>query len=700
MAKVVDVSLARRLRQAIEHRPMSQTDVAKQLGLSGAAVSQWLSGAKQPNRENIKSISELLGVDPQWLEYGSGTGPQTDPENDRAEYQADTCWRMRTAPVDGGRDYGNSIIETFDPDLVTMVREGIQNTLDQVYDSAARVVFRVIRLRGNDLRKYLKALKWNDLKVHLDAASQVRQRHGRLLKAALEEFDRAEELVLLVYEESGTTGLIGEEYGEGNYAALTRNNLDSTKNRATAGGLYGLGKGTWWRTSQYFMVLFNSDLYEPTAEGKQDTRIIGRCEFPWHEHGGSAPCAGPGWFGRKRLKDGVEVAESFWGNATLADDLYIGRHPDIGPGTTICVVGFHDPSSEEVKDPRALANDIETAVSDYFWPAIAEKRLEVRIETWDGKTLRTQVQVDVGSRQPALVEALVKLRAQDVQDRLRCSGDVVRRDVTLSVPRRTAGDSSHAQFTHKAILVVRRATEEDENKWLGHLALFRGPRMVVEYQSLRNMFSGAVPFHSALLCGEALSDKPDAQDARADRFLRTAEPPSHTKWIMTPDLKADYARGSKSAIDEMLKAASREVAELVRPPADNLDDGPIALKELLNIGVDPPPPPDRPRVFRPTATLDTNGRWVVDARIRVRPDDQTCWKVLPVVVFDVETGGGQPVDWAELEALNGCSLEEGKLLIPAGINEARFRGITDPDSHPIAATESCIRIELRRVERS
>ncbi len=697
MTKVNDQGIPRRLRQALDARGFSQAELARLAETSTGAVSQWLSGAKQPSRDNIRALAQHLDIDPQWLEYGSGSGPQPNEAKERENYERSIGWRMRPAPVDGGRDYGNPIVDTFPPDLQTMVREAIQNVLDQAIDTRARVVFRVIRLRGKELKSFLKSIAWEELRNHLNPASTVHQRHGRLLKSALEEFDETKELLLLVVEDSGTTGLIGEEYGEGNFTALTRNNLDSSKNTATAGGAFGLGKGTWWRDSRFFVVLFNSDLSEPTTDGRQDARIIARCELPWHSHGSAeVVCAGPGWFGSVSVRSGIEVAESHWNNRTLARDLYLDREVEVGPGTTIGVLGFYDPSSDEPKDPRDLADDIELAVGDYFWPAIADNKLEVRVETWEGRNRKTQIQVDVSSRQMQLVDALTKFRAQNLSTALSTASDVVRREITLAVPARIASDNPHSTFEHKAILLVRRAEEDEGNKWVNHVATFRGPRMVVEYLNLRNLFSGAVPFHAVLLCGEALG-KGDSQETKADRFLRTAEPPSHNRWSMTTDLKSDYARGSKKSIDSMFNSVRREIGELVRAPSNSLEDGPNALKELLKIG-DEPPPPDRPRIYRPSASLDAEGRWVVDARIRVLPDGETGWKLRPVVVFAMETGGGVPVDWLELEALSDCTLSEGRLVMLAGTNEARFRGVTDHRSHPIAAAESAIQVELRQIE--
>src|SRR5437773_7634800 len=138
MATTGEQALGRRLREVMQMREMSQADVAKRLSTSAAAVSQWLSGTKQPSRENIRTLATLLTVDPQWLEYGAGAGPARDESKERAEYKRHSGWRTRPAPVDGGRDFGNPIVETLAPDLSTLTREALQNILDQLIDTTAR----------------------------------------------------------------------------------------------------------------------------------------------------------------------------------------------------------------------------------------------------------------------------------------------------------------------------------------------------------------------------------------------------------------------------------------------------------------------------------------------------------------------------------------------------------------------------------
>ena len=107
------------------------------------------------------------------------------------------------------------------------MRESLQNSLDERLESSVEVVYRLVRLTGPSLDRFLDALKWDELEAHISAATESTQKLGRALKTGLERLQQERELILLEVEDRGARGLIGEEWGEGNFAALTRNNLDS-----------------------------------------------------------------------------------------------------------------------------------------------------------------------------------------------------------------------------------------------------------------------------------------------------------------------------------------------------------------------------------------------------------------------------------------------------------------------------------------
>lgn len=697
MAEDQDVSTRLKLRMA--QLGISQTQLAASLDVSAATVSQWLAAKKSPSKDNLEQAAAALLCAPEWLAYGAGDAPAVDMEAQRAEYEGRTGWRFRNAPPDGGRDYGNANVWAFDPSISTMVRDVLQNCRDAELSPGAPVgvTFRIIRLRGSQLDAFKKAVRWEEVIRHLKASAKIDQRLGRLIRHHLKRMETRDELLLLVVHDRATIGLLGDEFGKGNFAALCRNNLDSDKQSGSAGGAFGLGKAVLWRVSRFATVLFGSNLSAPVREQQQFARVFGRCDLPWHETAENnivRQFAGPGWFGAiDEEQPGNERAVSYWNNDALLHDLKLERN-DHASGTSIAVLGFHDPSEEqEEDDPAGLAEKIEEAVADWFWPDLSDGRLSVRVEVWDGAKLETGTDVSAAKHRPEFVEAYRKWKNDQTVEQLAKEGDVVACKVKLQVPPR-ATEPKHPASEHDAIVLIRRAGDGDSDR-LNQLAMFRGVRMVVQYKPLKGICIGALPFHAVLLCGEAVGA--EAADKMADRFLRTSEPPAHHDWGPTPDLQTEYKRGGVTAIREMIERAKAAIRAAVRPSVEDRSDGPRSLKELLKIG-DVPTPKDKPRIVRPKVEMGTDGSWKVTASVRVRrgPDS---WRVEPAVAFRQETGVGRPVSWRKLVALTNCVVSDGRLLISPNTDEARFTGETDPDTHPVDAAECCVTLDLRRAQR-
>lgn len=67
-----------RIRTLRESRKLSQEDMAKIIGISGAAVSQWESGATKGIRpENFLRFCAYFSVDPFWVVFGAEGDPQS-----------------------------------------------------------------------------------------------------------------------------------------------------------------------------------------------------------------------------------------------------------------------------------------------------------------------------------------------------------------------------------------------------------------------------------------------------------------------------------------------------------------------------------------------------------------------------------------------------------------------------------------------
>lgn len=60
-------TLARRLRQAVDHAGLTQAELSRISGIDKASISLYLGGKYQPKAEKLHLLAAALGVTPQWL---------------------------------------------------------------------------------------------------------------------------------------------------------------------------------------------------------------------------------------------------------------------------------------------------------------------------------------------------------------------------------------------------------------------------------------------------------------------------------------------------------------------------------------------------------------------------------------------------------------------------------------------------------
>jgi hypothetical protein len=124
----------------------------------------------------------------------------------------------------------------------------------------------------------------------------------------------------------------------------------------------------------------------------------------------------------------------------------------------------------------------------------------------------------------------------------------------------------------------------------------------------------------------------------------------------------------QSRLEEFL-AEVREIAKLVKPvprPGNRPDSC-----ELFRIGNEPAPT-DRPRVTQQRGSVDEQGRWVVEATIRLK-SRKTPVRLEPAVYFQVETGApSRSSGWIWKES--NCAADGLVLVVPADKRELKFKG--------------------------
>ena len=485
-------------------------------------------------------------------------------------------WIFDELPPSGARRGGDPSTHVFRPDVAPLEREVVQNANDQAV-SWPRLRFRFIELSGERLAEFQAAMGWSTLLPHLVGAA--RSKTGHALSGFLEGVETSKRLMLLSVEDHNTMGLIGAETeGDSHFRALCKDTLYSHKTNDGAGGSYGLGKSVLWTFSGLSTVLFNSVLLQHLP-GQRSPRLIGRTELPSHEVEGSPKWyGGSGWLGEPRLQGGLH-AESVWGEDAdaLAESLFLKRE-DL-PGTSILIVGFRDPTSEGNDEVQELVSAVRGAAARYFWPAMMMEGRRLRL-TVGGEQEAAELQIEDEPTVMPFVECYRRRHEPSVD--LEQPGDVVVRRIAVDLPDRRDGTKAPPA---EVDLVVRLAAPRDDASLVGHVAMFRGPGMVVRYWDRRGMSLAARPFHAALVCGAARNPRqPSEGDREVERFLRAAEPPGHDAWLSTAPLKQTYKRGYATCLKRLEDRVTEELRSLLVARPTQGDKGPDRLQRRFPIG--------------------------------------------------------------------------------------------------------------------
>lgn len=564
-----------------------------------------------------------------------------------------------------------------DHDSEAFVREVLQNANDQGLDNGepVRVTFRFVTLTGEEKESFLETLEWKDgLRDRLRAVSQTD--HGRKYDDILERMEDPEsELRLLIVEDRNTTGLTGSWEDDSNYAALVRDELYSSKQDDTAGGSYGLGKSVLWTFAGASTVVFNSHL----AEDAGSQRLVARAKLPTHNlPEDDTAYQGAGWLCEpEQTEEGVRP-ESIWGDAAakLAEEFRIER-PEKS-GTSAMVVEFRDPTRDERPDLEDLANDFVEASVKYFWPAIYRGDLEIHVETPE-ETVEAEID-DVPSIRPFLECYKERFTNGEL---LEDHGDVAGLDIPLNIPPRA--DSTEVP-DGSVRLAARLASPADDDTYLNRVALFRGAGMVVKYYDQSRVAFGDRNFHAILASGEARPDhRPSRSDQEVDRFLRFAEPPEHDEWESTENLREQYQRGFRTALEGMFDTMRDGLRHLVAKSnggGDILSDNVLNRFPIHGNGVPRTSSSEAPsEVFEITSTSRFDGeQWTFTGQIEPVVKEFEGWSA-EISLTGVGEDGSRyeeiPVESISVDDGNVTTIHENgtaRIVADEGVDRVAFEG--------------------------
>ncbi|WP_406310798.1 helix-turn-helix transcriptional regulator [Streptomyces sp. NBC_00623] len=700
--------LARQLKLA----DMTQTELAEAVDVTRAAVSAWITGRAAPRSETIERIARALNTDLATMHTRT-----TD-----TQAGLPVTWYHRPGYQDGGRDGGNAAAFAFDADVRVLARETCQNSLDErLVDNGrpVRVRYTIHELTGETLDAFRAAVLWDELRPHYTAVSEsaADQKVGRVVDAGVRDMFEKGRLVLLRIDDYNASGLTGDDYDDGKFAAVVRRQLESLKSGRGAGGSYGLGKATLWATSALGMVLINSMLSVP-HEGRTERRVIGRLELPWRSVDGNS-YAGPAWLGRPDPETtGAEVVRSWWADEETVERLHLTRDSE-EPGTSFLIVGAHDVASLEqgeadstddededgseddgTRDIRAMHRRLVEALGRDFWAAMTGggsrlPLLETSVRTLrNGEVVIEEEKVDPTDTQPSRTRALRAFYDGTTVDRLTEAGQVAIRTVPLRLP--LSGGRRGTLGTHQGVLLVTEA--EDKDGAPNQVHSLRGNRMTIKESSVSGLPLGVNSFQAVLLVGHAAGESAPFAD-EAEEFLRAAEPPEHDRWGQTEELTLRWSHSAHHRVSRLTTEVNTAVKDLVVRPKSAGSQESAKLRKKLTVPRKGTAPkrasgPALPELDGLEGEIGAGGEWRITAEVKLPRADELP-AMTPVVLLDVRSGSRPRLDWAELVAVEGCEVEEGVLRFTPRARRAVFRGSTDPTSHPVRTELTRLVLELR-----
>ncbi|MFJ2728823.1 helix-turn-helix domain-containing protein [Streptomyces collinus] len=690
----------------------TQAELADELGLTRAAVSAWITKRSVPRPTVMAEIAKALGTD-----LGTVHTRTTD-----TQAGLPVTWYHRPGYQDGGRDGGNAAAFAFDADVQVLARETCQNSLDERLvgnGRPVRVRYTIHELTGESLDAFRAAVLWDELQPHYSAVSEsaADQKVGRVVDAGVRDMFEKGRLVLLRVDDYNASGLTGDDYDDGKFAAVVRRQLESLKSGRGAGGSYGLGKATLWATSALGMVLINSTLSVP-HEGRTERRVIGRLELPWRSVDGNS-YAGPAWLGRPDPETtGAEVVRSWWADEATVKSLYLDREGD-EPGTSFLIVGAHDVASLEqgkadlvddedgdrsaddgTRDIRAMHRRLVEALGRDFWAAMTGggsrfPLLETSVRTMrNGEVVIEEQKVDPTDTQPSRTRALRAFYEGTTVDRLTEAGQVALRTVPLRLP--LSGGLRGTLGVHPGVLLVTEA--EDKDGAPNQVHSLRGNRMTIKKSTVSGLPLGVSSFQAVLLVGQAAGEAaPFAEEA--EEFLRAAEPPEHDRWGQSEELTLRWSHTAHHRISRLTTEVNTAVRDLVVRPKSAASQENAKLRKKLTVqrkttATKRGTGPAVPELVELDAEIGESKEWRITAEVKLPRVDELP-AMTPVVLLEVRSGGRPRLDWAELVAVEGCEVEGGTLHFEQGARRAVFRGATDPTSHPVRTELTRLALELR-----
>jgi len=233
------------------------------------------------------------------------------------------------------------------------------------------------------------------------------------------------------------------------------------------------------------------------------------------------------------------------------------RPAQLGTGTAILILGFHEPAQEDARPLNMIAQDILSSAARWFWHCMISDTpsLKVSAEVYEGQELSFRSESFPGVEFEPFIQAV--LASRTVYKAFR-QGEVAEKELKFKIPARKSGKTLEIE-ANLNFRLSRGGDGSEEAPLSNRIALIRGSGMVVEYRSTSKRLS-SIPFFGVLQVGNARGFS--EPDNALEEFFKDAEPPSHDQWKATERIQEEYKKGSKSRLNKLWRELDEAVVEL------------------------------------------------------------------------------------------------------------------------------------------
>lgn len=412
-----------------------------------------------------------------------------------------------------------------------LARESLQNSRDAVREGLKlRAEYQFRRFTGKSKRNFVEAL-------NLAGIAERKQFLGLKGDNCLERLGKDGQAIRALYvSDYNTIGLHGhlqDRHSHFRRLLLTLGDRQKSREGSTvSGGSYGFGKAVYTLSSNVRVIVAYSRFDEHKDSGVS-ARLMGSGYHQPYECGKNQ-YNGRSIFGvPAQTTDGRKTYDAISNKQAhaLAEQLGFTKRDEGDSGTSILIL---DP----IVDPDDLVHGIET----WWWPALVENTMDVRVIDESGTTHvprprnRSDLRpfIDAFGIATGLSKPLGK--HQEVTDWNR-------------VDKYEIGKAAVA-------LVDENTQKQMSDERINSIAMIRGPRMVVRYYQMAGV-------------GPSIAGSYLASDD-VESWLRTSEPPAHDIWDeRSADLAGTPVAGQAiRAIHKRLKDFCAQFRRRASPPPD------------------------------------------------------------------------------------------------------------------------------------